>query len=80
LAISPGQYGYLNDGAWHAVSIPISAIMAQAAPAFGQPPSVTIDMTKVGTQFVIADRYAVTGNAAGSVIKIYVDDIHWSRL
>ncbi len=80
LAISPGQYGYMNDGAWHAVSIPISSIMAQAAPAFGQPPTVTLDMTKVGTQFVIADRYAVTGNAAGSVIKIYVDDIHWSRL
>ncbi len=80
LAIAPGQYGYLNDGAWHAVSIPISAIMAKAAPAFGQPPSVTIDMTKVGTQFVIADRYAVTGNTAGSVTKIYVDDIYWSRL
>jgi len=83
LAISPGQYGYQNDGAWHQVSIPISAIAAKAAPAFGQPLTATLDMTKVGTLFVIADRYdpiSGTGNAPGATTKIYVDDIYWSRL
>lgn len=79
LAVSPGQYGYMNDGSWHQVSIPVSAIMAKAAPAFNQPATAVIDMAKTGTLFVIADRYAVTGNTAGATTKIYVDDIYWSR-
>ncbi|GAA5178995.1 hypothetical protein GCM10025771_19700 [Niveibacterium umoris] len=79
LAIAPGQYGYVNDGAWHTVSVPVSAIAAKAAPAFGQPTSATLDMTKVSNGFVIADRYAVTGNAGGSTTKVQVDNIYWSK-
>jgi hypothetical protein len=83
LAISPGQFGYQNDGAWHQVSIPISAITPRGAMAFGMtdPTKAKLDMSKVTNPFVIADRYAVTGKAQGSNIttKIYVDNIFWSR-
>jgi exo-beta-1,3-glucanase (GH17 family) len=83
LAISPGQFGYQNDGAWHQVSIPISAITPRGAMAFGMtdPTKSKLDMSKVTNPFVIADRYAVTGKAQGSNIttKIYVDNIFWSR-
>lgn len=79
LAIAPGQYGYQNDGAWHNVSVPISAIAARAAPAFGQPTTAQLDMTKVSNGFVIADRYGVTGNTSRSAAKILVDNIYWSK-
>jgi exo-beta-1,3-glucanase (GH17 family) len=79
LAIAPGEYGYGNDGAWHQVSVPISAIKAKAAPAFGQPPSATLDMAHVSSGFVIADRYGVTGNAGGSTVPILVDRIYWDH-
>jgi exo-beta-1,3-glucanase (GH17 family) len=83
LAISPGDYGYQNDGAWHQVSIPISAITPKGAMAFGMtdPTKSKLDMTKVTNPFVIADRYGVTGKAQSSNIttKIYVDGIYWSR-
>jgi exo-beta-1,3-glucanase (GH17 family) len=83
LAISPGQFGYQNDGTWHQVSIPISAITPRGAMAFGMtdPTKAKLDMSKVTNPFVIADRYAVTGKAQGSNIttKIYVDNIFWSR-
>lgn len=79
LAIAPGQYGYVNDGAWHTVSVPISAIAAKAAPAYGQPATAALDMSKVSNGFVIADRYAVTGNAGGSTVKVQLDNIYWSK-
>lgn len=79
LPISPGQYGYQNDGQWHTVSIPISDIAAKAAPAFGQPPSATLNMGQVTSGFVIADRYGVTGNAGGATTKILIDNIFWSK-
>jgi exo-beta-1,3-glucanase (GH17 family) len=83
VAISPGQFGYQNDGAWHQVSIPISAITPSGAMAFGMtdPTKAKLDMTKITNPFVIADRYATTGKAQGSNIttKIYVDNIFWSR-
>lgn len=79
LPISPGQYGYQNDGQWHTVSIPISDIAANSAPAFGQPVTATLNMAQVTNGFVIADRYAVTGNAAGATTKILIDDVHWSK-
>ena len=67
-----GQYGYLNDGAWHNVSIPISVLVAAAPKA---------DLSKVTSPFVIADRYAYTGKASGSNItsRIDIDGIHWAR-
>ncbi|MEW6707872.1 MAG: hypothetical protein AB1430_23755 [Pseudomonadota bacterium] len=79
LAIAPGEFGYQNDGAWHQVSVPISAIKARAAPAFGQPPTATLDMARVTSAFVIADRYGLTGNAGGSTAPILVDRIYWER-
>ena len=67
-----GQYGYLNDGAWHNVSVPISALVAAAPEA---------DLSKVTSPFVIADRYVKTGKASGSNItsRIDIDGIHWSK-
>lgn len=79
LAISSGEYGYVNDGAWHNVSIPISAIAAKAAPAYGQPASAKLDMSKVSNAFVIADRFAVTGNTASATRPINLDNIYWSK-
>ena len=74
-------YGYLNDDAWHNVRIPISAIIAHGAPAFGMATTVTLDMTTLTNPFVIADRYGVTGKASGSNIRtaIQVDNIYWSK-
>lgn len=79
LPISPGQYGYQNDGAWHQVSIPISALMANGAPAFGMPASAVLQMNRVSNLFVIADRFDTTRNAPGSKPPLWLDDIHWTR-
>lgn len=83
LAIQPGEYGYVNDGNWHTVSIPISAITPRGAMAFGMTDATKskLDLTKVTNPFVIADRYANTGKAqnSGHTTKLYVDAIHWSR-
>jgi exo-beta-1,3-glucanase (GH17 family) len=75
-------YGYLNDGNWHQVSIPISALVAAGLPAYGMPPTVLPDLTKVAQPFVIADRYAKTGKStpvAGKNTLIFVDAIYWSK-
>lgn len=83
LAVQPGEYGYVNDGNWHTVSIPISAITPRGAMAFGMTDATKskLDLTKVTNPFVIADRYANTGKAqsSGHTTKLYVDAIHWSR-
>lgn len=79
LPIAAGQYGYQNDGAWHQVSIPVADIVARAAPAFGQPASAALDMTLVTNGFVIADRYATTGNAAGARTPVLIDNVFWSQ-
>lgn len=79
LPISPGQYGYQNDGAWHLVSIPISALMANSAPAFGMPNSATLQMDRVSNLLVIADRYDITRNPPGAKPAVWLDDIHWTR-
>ncbi len=70
--LAPGEHGYVNDGQWHRVSIPISTLLAKAPKA---------DMKNVSSAFVIADRYAFTGKALDSAIatKIAVDGIQWSR-
>jgi exo-beta-1,3-glucanase (GH17 family) len=83
LPIASGQYGYRNDGQWCNVSIPVSALVARGAMAFGMtnPALSRLQMDRVSNVLVIADRYAVTGKAqgAGHVNPILIDDIHWSR-
>ncbi|MBU6258378.1 MAG: hypothetical protein KGL18_01620 [Burkholderiales bacterium] len=81
---STAQYGYVNDGNWHAVSIPISAIAANATPAYGQPASATLNLAQVTQPFTVADLYATTGKTSGSpgygsTTTFYVDDIYWSK-
>jgi hypothetical protein len=81
LPIDPANnaYGYVNDGQWHEVSIPLEDLIARGAPAYGMQPTVSLDLKQVTNPFVIADRYAVTGNAAGNKTPVEVDAIYWSR-
>ena len=83
LPIASGQYGYVNDGQWRQVSIPLADIIAKGAMAFGMtdPTKSKLDMTKVTNLFVIADRYGVTGKSQGTndQTKILVDAIYWSK-
>jgi exo-beta-1,3-glucanase (GH17 family) len=81
IQVTSGSFGYVNDGAWHKVSIPVTSILAHAAPAFGMPSTVTADITRVSNLFVIAERYANTGDTAhkGDTTPIYIDNITWSR-
>jgi hypothetical protein len=81
LAISPGQYGYANDGQWHQVSIPIATIKAAGAKAYGMENSAAsvFDLSRVTNPFVIADRYAKTGNTAGNTTPFKVDAVYWSK-
>jgi hypothetical protein len=65
-------YGFLNDGQWHAVSVPISAMTVKPSGAF--------DLTKVSDPFVISDRYDITGNTnRGATTKIDIDAVFWSK-
>jgi exo-beta-1,3-glucanase (GH17 family) len=85
LTIDPANnpYGYRNDGNWQQVSIPISAITAKGAMAYGMtdPNKSKLDLTKVTNPFVIADRYANTGKATNlnDRTKIYIDNVYWSK-
>ena len=65
-------YGYINDGTWHKVSIPISAFTAAGG---------KFDLTKVTNTIVIADIYDKTGNtsARGSTAKVFIDAVYWSK-
>lgn len=80
-AISPGQYGYNNDGQWRSVSIPVSDLVSRGAMAFGMTnPAVSrLQMNRVSNLLVIADRFGVTGNPAGAKPLVLVDDVHWTR-
>ena len=88
MPIFTGDYGYKNDNTWRQVSIPISVLVnyavasANADPAaIKQITATDIDLSKVVTPFVIADRYAKTFKPSGSGFKnkIYVDNIYWSK-
>jgi exo-beta-1,3-glucanase (GH17 family) len=83
IPIAAGDYGYINDGAWHAVHIPISAITPFGAMAFGMtdPTKAKLDLTTVTNPFVINDTYAVTGKAdsSGITTPIQVDDVYWAK-
>ena len=65
-------YGYINDGNWHQVSIPISAFTAAGG---------SFDLTKLTNAFVIADIYDRTGNSAikGNTTKVFIDAVYWSK-
>ena len=75
-------YGYTNDGQWHNVSIPISAIRAAGAPSFGNTAATAqFDLSRVTNPFVVNDVYDATGNsgARGNTTKVFVDNIHWTK-
>ncbi|NNM66606.1 MAG: hypothetical protein HKM06_01200 [Spirochaetales bacterium] len=80
---SSNTYGYVNNGSWCNVSIPISAISAVATPAYGQPSTAKLNLAQVAQPFLMADLYASTGNTATlngtSNPKIAVDDIYWTQ-
>jgi exo-beta-1,3-glucanase (GH17 family) len=65
-------YGYVNDGSWHQVSIPISAFTAAGA---------KFDLSKLTNALVVADIYDKTGNIAikGNTTKVFVDAVYWSK-
>jgi exo-beta-1,3-glucanase (GH17 family) len=85
LPIDPANntYGYVNDGTWRTVSIPISAITPSGAMAYGMTDATKskLDLTKVTNPLVIADRYATTGKATGfgNATKLYIDNVYWSK-
>ena len=71
LQIGNGQYGYCNSGAWCEVSIPLKDILAA---------NPKLDLSLVLSRFVIADRYAFTGNTQRAGLPtLNVDGIYWSR-
>jgi exo-beta-1,3-glucanase (GH17 family) len=75
-------YGFVNDGQWHDVSIPISALKAGGAPSFGNnPTTATFDLSKVTNPFVVNDVYDATGNTTikGNKTSIFIDNIYWSK-
>jgi exo-beta-1,3-glucanase (GH17 family) len=64
-------YGYVNDGNWHQVSIPISAFTAAGA---------NFDLSRLTNAIVIADIYDRTGNTArGDSTKVFIDAVYWSK-
>ncbi len=65
-------YGYVNDGTWRQVSIPISAFTAAGA---------NFDLSKLTNALVIADIYDRTANPAsrGSTAKVFIDEVYWSK-
>jgi len=79
LPVAPGDYGYINDGTWRQVSIPVAAIRNYVAQKDGVALS-RIDLGRVTAPLVIADRFAVTGKAQGTAIttNIQIDNVYWS--
>lgn len=78
-AISPGEYGYDNNGQWQTVSIPVTDLVSRGARANDRQTSATLQMNRVSNLFVIADRFSVTGNASGAKPAVLIDDIHWTQ-
>ncbi len=64
-------YGYINDGTWRRVSIPISAFTA---------PGNNFDLRRVTNALVVADIYERSGNTArGDTTRVFIDNVFWSR-
>ena len=80
-AIASGEYGYVNDGTWRQVSIPVADLVSRGAPAFGMAGTVTLNLAQVTNPFVVADRYGVTGKVQGSNVTtpIDIDRVYWTR-
>ena len=70
-ALSSGMDGYVADGAWHHVSIPIADLLKGNVG----------DLSMVMHAFVIADRFAYTGKTTGTtgLPNVYVDRIYISK-
>ncbi len=69
LRLTNGSYGYCNTNAWCDVSIPLSAFKTANA---------AIDLRYVLSRFIVADRFAYTGNTSQTT-KILIDNIYWSK-
>ena len=71
IQLSSGQYGYCNNNEWCQVSIPLQAFVAA---------NPKIDLRMVLSRFVIADRFAFTGNAQKTNLpKLYLAGVYWAR-
>jgi len=71
LQIANGQYGYCNSGSWCQVSIPLKDFVAV---------NPKLDLSLITARFVIADRFASTGNFAKTGLpKLNLDAIYWAK-
>ncbi len=70
--VGSGEYGYLNDGNWNLVEIPLQAFKTK---------NPKVDFRFVVSPFYIADRYEFTGKAAnaGHTNTIAIDSVRWTR-
>lgn len=71
-----GKFGYLNDGAWHDVSIPVDIIRWHVA-AMEKVGLSRIDLMRVTSPFVIAGRPAAAEAPAQN--RISLDAIYWAK-
>jgi exo-beta-1,3-glucanase (GH17 family) len=71
-----GKFGYVNDGAWHDVSIPVDTIRWYVA-AKEKVGLSRIDLMRVTSPFVIAVRTAAAGAPAQN--RISLDAIYWAK-
>lgn len=67
--LANGSYGYCNTNAWCDVAIPLSAFKTANA---------NLDLRYVLSRFIIADRYAYTGNTSQTT-HVFIDNIYWSK-
>lgn len=75
-----GEFGYVNDGSWHVVSIPIETIRQFVA--FKEKVGLSrIDLTRVTRPFVITGHHATTGAPPNRLARhdIEIDDVRWIR-
>jgi exo-beta-1,3-glucanase (GH17 family) len=71
LQISNGQYGFCNTGNWCKVTIPLRDFVAA---------NPKLDLRLVLSRFMIADRFAFTGNTTHTGLpKIKIDAVYWSK-
>lgn len=71
LQIGNGQYGYCNDGTWCNLTIPVKDFVAA---------NPKLDLRLVQSRFVIADRFAFTGNTTTTGLpKLLMDAVFWSK-
>ncbi len=75
-----GEFGYVNDGAWHEISIPVDTIRQHVARREKVGLS-RIDLMRVTSPFVIVGRHAAMGAVAGTPSQNYIglDAIYWAR-